>query len=201
MGSTAPDERQTAIIQAVWQVIAEKGMSAVSMRNVAAAAGVSVGRIQYWFPSKDELLRASLEVMLTSAAQLHAAATERADDREKLWQLIGQPIPRAETSSAGVSVFYQYVAAGTNHPILARMLTEAKDGAESEAARLLGRIAPGLSDPRTTARSLIATADGLTMRVLIGSLSAAEAEQALRIEVNRATSPRPEPKQQTEPRA
>ena len=158
------------------------------MRNVATAAGVSVGRIQYWFSSKDELLRASLEAMLTGAAQLHAAATEGVDDREILWQLIGQPIPRAETSGAGVSVFHQYVAAGINHPDLAHMLAEAKDGAESEATRLLGRIAPDLSDPRTMARSLIATADGLAMRVLIGSLSAAEAERALRITVNRGTT-------------
>lgn len=185
MSSTGPDERRTAIIQAVWQVIAERGMGAVSMRTVATAAGVSVGRIQYWFRTKDELLRASLEAMVAGAAQLHADATEGVDEREALWQLIGHPIPRAEEARAGVSVFHQYVAAGINHPILARMLAEAKDGAEREAARLLGRIAPGLADPRTAARSLIATADGLAMRVLIGSLSAAEAERTLRVEVDR----------------
>ena len=45
------EQRRTAIIHAVWQVIAERGMGAVTMRTVAAAAGVSVGRIQYWFLS------------------------------------------------------------------------------------------------------------------------------------------------------
>jgi len=184
----SPDERRTAIIQAVWQVIAQSGMGAVSMRNVAAAAGISVGQIQYWFPSKDVLLRASLEAMVSGAAQLHAAATEDADDRAALWQLIGHPIARAEVSSAGVSVFHQYVAAGINHPALARILAEAKDSAECETARLLGRITPHLGDPRTAARLLIATADGLAMRVLIGSLSAAEAERTLRIEVDRVTT-------------
>lgn len=188
MNSLEPDERRTAIIHSVWQVIAETGMGAVSMRNVAAAAGVSVGRIQYWFRSKDELLRASLEAMMSNAAQLHTAATDGVDDRETLWQLIGHTIPRAETARAGVSVFHQYVAAGFNHPVLARMLAEAKDGEEREAARLLGRIAPDLSDPRTAARSLMATADGLSMRVLIGGLSAAEAERTLRIEVDRVVA-------------
>ncbi|MFD3684203.1 TetR/AcrR family transcriptional regulator [Nocardiopsis sp. NPDC058631] len=185
MNSSEPDERRTAIIHAVWQVIAESGMGAVSIRNVATAAGASVGRIQYWFPSKDELLRASLEAMLSSASQLHGAATQGADDREVLWQLIGHPVPRAESDRVGVSVFHQYVAAGFHHPVLARMLARAKDGEESEAARLLGRIAPGLSDPRAAARSLMATADGLSMRVLIGGLSAVEAERSLRAEVDR----------------
>lgn len=188
MSSSEHDESRTAIIHAVWQVIAQSGMGAVSIRNVASAAGASVGRIQYWFPSKDELLRASLETMLSEAARLHAAATEDVDDREALWQLIAHPIPRAETARAGVSVFHQYVAAGFNRPDLARMLARAKEGEEIEAARLLGRIAPGLGDPRAAGRSLMATADGLSMRVLIGGLSAAEAERTLRTEVDRFTA-------------
>lgn len=185
MDSSEHDERRASIIHAVWQVIAQKGMGAVSIRNVAAAADASVGRVQYWFPSKDELLRASLEAMLSDAARLHFSATEGVDDSEALWQLIGHPIPRAETARAGVSVFHQYVAAAFNHPALARMLAQAKEGEEGEAARLLGRIAPGLGDPRAAARSLMATADGLSMRVLIGGLSATEAERALRTEVAR----------------
>lgn len=189
MSSAGPDDRRTAIVHAVWQVIARSGMGAVSMRTVATAAGVSVGRIQYWFPSKDELLRASLETMLSAAADLYGDTTEGGDDRAALWDLIGHPISRAEQARTGVSVFHQYVAAGINHPVLARMLATAKDAEEDEAARLLGRIAPGLDDPRAAARSLIATADGLAMRVLIGSLTAAESERTLRVEVERHTGP------------
>lgn len=189
MSNAEHDERRSAIIHAVWQVIAHSGMGAVSMRNVAAAADSSVGRVQYWFPSKDELLRASLEEMLSAAARIHSEATEDADDREALWRLVGHPIPLAESSRAGVSVFHQYVAAAFNHPALARMLAEAKEGEESATSLLLGRVNPGLEDPRAAARSLMAAADGLSMRVLIGGLSAAEAEQALRTELDRLTAP------------
>ncbi|MEU3274014.1 TetR family transcriptional regulator [Saccharomonospora sp. NPDC006951] len=188
MSSSEPDERRTAIVRAVWQVIAESGMGAVSMRNVASAAGVSVGRIQYWFSSKDELLRESLRAMLAGAGHIHAAASVSTDDRETLWLLLAQPIPHAQEPAVGVSVFHQYVAAAVNHPALARMLAEAKDRAENEASSLLGRIAPDLRDPRTAARSLIATADGLAMRVLIGSLSATEAERTLRAELDRVAA-------------
>ncbi|OZM84421.1 TetR family transcriptional regulator [Pseudonocardia sp. MH-G8] len=162
-------------------------MEAVSMRTVAAAAAVSVGRIQYRFRTKDELLRASLEAMLSGAAQLHADATEGADDRAALLHLIGHPIPRAEGSAAGVSLFHQYVAAGINHPPLAGLLAEAKDEQEREAARLLRKVAPDLRDPRGEARLLVATADGLAMRVLMNNLPAVEAQRALRTALDRIT--------------
>lgn len=193
MSDPGPVDRRTAILRAVWQVIAERGMGAVSVRNVAAAAGVSPGRVQYRFPTKEELLTASLEEMLRGAVQLHdglsrEGAGRGAAAREALWGLLGRRVSLAEHSRAGVAVFHHYVAAGINHPELARLLAEAKDAEEDEAARLLAGIAPGCADPRTAARSLIATADGLVMRVLIGSLPAAEAERTLRSELDRIAS-------------
>ncbi|TCK26739.1 TetR/AcrR family transcriptional regulator [Pseudonocardia endophytica] len=180
-GDTGTGDRRSTIVRAVWRVIAEQGMEAVSMRTVAAAAAVSVGRIQYWFRTKDELLRVSLEAMLSDAAQHHADATEHVEDRAALLHLIGHPIPRAEGAGAGVSLFHQYVAASINHPTLASLLAEAKDGQEREATRLLRTVAPDLRDPRDEARLLVATADGLAMRVLMSSLSATEAQRALRV--------------------
>ncbi|MGH8964235.1 MAG: TetR/AcrR family transcriptional regulator [Actinomycetes bacterium] len=191
-GNTGTGDRRPSIIRAVWQVIAEQGMAAVSMRTVAAAAEVSVGRIQYRFRTKDELLRASLEAMLSGAAQLHADAIEGTDDRAALMHLIGHPIPRAEGSRAGVSLFHQYVAASINHPPLASLLAEAKDGQEREATRLLRKVAPDLRDPRGEARLLVATADGLAMRVLMSNLPATEAQRALRAALDRITGSEPE---------
>jgi TetR/AcrR family transcriptional repressor of bet genes len=188
-GNTDTGDRRSAIIKAVWRVIAEQGMEAVTMRTVAAAAAVSVGRIQYRFRTKDELLRASLEAMLSGATQLHADATDGSDDRAALLHLIGHPIPRAEGSAAGVALFHQYVAAAINHPPLAGLLAEAKDDQEREAARLLRNVAPGLRDPRGEARLLVATADGLAMRVLVNNLPATEAQRALQAAVDRITGP------------
>lgn len=185
---TSPDagERHAGIIRAVWQVIAERGMAGVSMRTVAAAAGVSVGRIQYRFHTKGELLRASLAAMLSGAAQGYAEVSAGADDRGALWQLIAHPLPRTKAARTGVALFHQYVAAGISHPELAELLAEAKNGAEREAARLIARIAPQVEGPRTVARSLIAAADGLGMRVLTGGLSARAAERTLRATLDRA---------------
>lgn len=186
MASSEHPEHPDAILRAVWQVIAERGMEQVSMRTVAAAAGVSVGRIQYRFRTKADLLRASLEAMLSTAVDRHVTATDGADPFDTLWHLLSRPLPRGETARVGVSIFYQYAAAGIAHPGLARLLNEAKVGAEGAATQQIRIIAPHLKDPRAVARTLIATADGLSLRVLLGGLSASAAEQTLRHALARA---------------
>lgn len=187
------NDTRARVITAVWRVIAEQGMAAVSMRTVAASADVSVGRIQYWFGSKDELLEASLVAMLAGAEDQHRqsigqaprVAANRAGDLDRLRHLIGHPIPRAGEAPEGVAVFHHYVTAAINHPRLAELLIEAKQGQEREAVRLLRRLAPGLPGPRGAARALLATADGLSLRVLIGSITPRAAQRLLWAEIDR----------------
>src|SRR5687768_5696427 len=56
-------ERRRQIIEALWRVTAAKGLPAVSFREVAAEAGVSVRRVQYYFGTKAQLLFASIELL------------------------------------------------------------------------------------------------------------------------------------------
>ncbi|WP_309110533.1 TetR family transcriptional regulator [Saccharothrix sp.] len=54
-----PDQREqhkAAIAEAVWRLVARSGLEAVSLREVAGEAGVSVGRVQHYFGTKDALL-------------------------------------------------------------------------------------------------------------------------------------------------
>lgn len=185
---TSPDRpgQLDEILRAVWLVIAERGMDQVSMRTVATAAGVSVGRIQYRFRTKSDLLHASLEAMLTAAVDEHIAATAEAEPLDVLWHLLTRPIPRGETAQIEVSILSQYASAGIIQPGLAQLLNEAEVAAEGAATRQVRLLAPHLGDPRSVARSLIATADGLSLRVLLGGLSPPAAEEALRGALARA---------------
>src|SRR5699024_2721851 len=98
---------------------------------------------------------------------------------ETLWHLLAQPIPRGETARLGVSIVYQYAAAGITQPELAQLLTEARRSA-ADAATHEGRVlAPQLRAPRSVARSLVAPADGLSLRGLPGGLSPTAAADAL----------------------
>src|SRR4051812_49495263 len=59
------EERRRMLAEAVFTVISERGLAAVSLRDVAAQAGVSMGAVQHWFTTKDEMLRFALDHMRT----------------------------------------------------------------------------------------------------------------------------------------
>lgn len=172
------------ILVAVWRVVAGRGLNAVSVRSVAGEAGVSAGRVQHYFATKDELVRASVEFMIEAAARAHDESTCGATPEERLWAVLSHALPRAANSRAGAGVFYSFVAAAVSDPHIAATLAEAKSGTEREIARLLREVRSGLAASDDEARRLLAVADGLTMRVLVGSLTGEEAESSLRAAID-----------------
>src|ERR1700748_962362 len=57
------DERREAIAEAVYQVIGDRGWDAVTLRDVASTAGVSMGQVQHYFATKTEMLLFALTHM------------------------------------------------------------------------------------------------------------------------------------------
>src|SRR3954471_18639300 len=62
---TAPRQARSAksldlILDAAEGLLQDRGVVETSTVDVAAAAGVSVGRLYYWFPDKDAVVRAVL---------------------------------------------------------------------------------------------------------------------------------------------
>ena len=68
-----PHERRAAIVAATLPLLAEHG-TAVTTRQVAAAAGVSEGTIFNVFADKDELISAAFEAAIDSAPYEQALA-------------------------------------------------------------------------------------------------------------------------------
>src|SRR5271170_38995 len=54
------EARRRAIAEAIFEVIGNRGLEAVSLRDVAAQAGVSMGSVQHYFSSKEEMLQFAL---------------------------------------------------------------------------------------------------------------------------------------------
>ena len=55
---TAGKDKREAILQAMLELVAERGFHDAPMSLVAQRAGTSAGIIYHYFPSKDELIRA-----------------------------------------------------------------------------------------------------------------------------------------------
>ncbi len=54
----APKDKREAILQAMLELVAERGFHNAPMSMVAKRAGASAGIIYHYFPSKDDLIRA-----------------------------------------------------------------------------------------------------------------------------------------------
>lgn len=167
------EQRRTEIVHGVWALIADGGIEAVTMRRVADAAGVSVGRIQHYFDSRADLVRASARAMVAGAEATYAEV----DPGDAARFAIEHVIPRTTEQRVGTTIWLAYVSASVADPQLAEILAEAKRGQEDEVVRLLldADAASDATEARRRARHLIGLADGLSARVLIGDLTVDEA--------------------------
>lgn len=61
------EERRQMGIEALWRVVSSNGASAISVRSVAAEAGLSPSNLVHYFPSRADLLSAATERLLRDA--------------------------------------------------------------------------------------------------------------------------------------
>ncbi len=169
------EQRRAEIIQAVWSLIGDHGIEAVTMRRVAERAGISVGRIQHYFASKEDLVHAACTAMIGGAMQAYEAGAAGRRPAERLQALLVQPFARTDDFRRGARVWLTFVAKSVDDPWIAEEVRSAKAGAEAAIAALL---AEGGLDPRA-ARGLLALSDGLAERTLTGSLTADEATEVV----------------------
>ena len=170
------DVRRREIAQAVWAVIAERGIEGVTLRSVAAEAGVSVGRIQHYHASREELVRDSCRELLKAATQRFEAAGD-ATPVERLRRLILGRIPTTPEFAIGTSIWLAYEAKSVDDPVIAELVQRGHAGGVRETAALLGEC--GVADAPAVALRLMATAEGLAIRVLVGGLEPRAATELL----------------------
>ncbi|KIZ15176.1 TetR/AcrR family transcriptional regulator [Streptomyces natalensis] len=79
------EARRQEISEALWRIARTRGLEGASLRDVAAEAGISLGRLQHYFRTKDEMLVFAL-------AYINQLAEDRI--RERIEALPGDPTPR-----------------------------------------------------------------------------------------------------------
>ncbi|PXX56507.1 TetR family transcriptional regulator [Nocardia tenerifensis] len=179
----AHDERRRAILDAVFAIIDTDGAEQVSIRNVAQRAGVSIGRVQHYFSSKDDLLTAAFTTITTLGG-------DRVRDRltqtprepvATLRAVLTEMIPHSEDDCRLHRIMQSFEAYARPRPHLAAQVTEGYDGLIELARTLLG----GEPD---LARELIALTVGLADLVLTGNLTAEQAERIALTRLDQITS-------------
>ena len=157
------------LLDAVESVLVEEGFEGVSVRKVAARAGVSIGAVQHHFPTKDVMLaaameRASVEFSERLSARIPAGATAEQAFRAVADELLGLG---PERRTASVVWLARLARASVDEPT---RRTHAREWQEVEnlLSGLLQAARPG-SDPqqsREDAAGLLALLDGLALAAL-----------------------------------
>lgn len=81
----APATTREQIIQAAAASLLEHGYSGTSVRAIASRAGVAIGNLQYWFPTKSELLVEAWRYLTAqSVEELRTALNKLTDPLEVL---------------------------------------------------------------------------------------------------------------------
>jgi TetR/AcrR family transcriptional repressor of bet genes len=133
------EERRLEITAALWRIASTRGLDGVSLRDVAAEAGISLGRLQHYFHSKDEMLVFALRQVNQLADQrirerIEKAATNLAEEpspRFVLRECLAGMLPLDEHSRIGQLVAAAYFARAVHDE---RLRTEAQDGIPGSAS-------------------------------------------------------------------
>ncbi|MCM6773836.1 TetR family transcriptional regulator [Nocardia sp. CDC159] len=142
------------VLEAVLTVLAERGVEALSVRSVAAAARVSPAQVQYYYRTKTDLIRSGFA---------YAGARFLADVREAapntLRDIVFQWLPLDERRDRRARVWLAYAGLAAVDPVLAR------ESASLDADLRAWYVDAGLTE--SEAVQLLALVDGLTLHCLV----------------------------------
>lgn len=171
------EARRQEIADAVLAVVAERGLPAVSLSEVAAQAGVSAGRVQHYFPTKRKLIEAAFdrgnELSSARIRSLVGEDLDRAEPRAVLTAVLTELIAYDAETRTHMRVRQSFTALALTDEAIARRMRADYTRFHRQIADLLrrdqeaGRLGVGL-DAAETAVDLVALAEGLAYYVLIG---------------------------------
>jgi AcrR family transcriptional regulator len=115
----------------------EDGYASVTLRSIAAAAGVDVALVSYWFGSKRALFAAAMDLTVSPADALDAALA--GDDAGIAERVIGTLVSVWDDAASGAPLRAAATAAASD-PIVGGLVAEAveRELIDGVAARLSG---------------------------------------------------------------
>ncbi|MFJ5709381.1 TetR/AcrR family transcriptional regulator [Streptomyces sp. NPDC093105] len=169
------EQRRRQIADAVSRLIAEHGLDAVTVARTATAAGMSVGLVQHYFRTKDEmLLHAFREVSARIRARVDERIKEGVTHKQPLSQVMAdvmtEYIPLDEARRAEYRVARAFAGRSLDSPALAEVDTGSARQLREDIARAVhngkecGEVDERL-DPLSAAVRLAAVMEGLALQV------------------------------------
>ncbi|MFI5952416.1 TetR/AcrR family transcriptional regulator [Cryptosporangium sp. NPDC051539] len=181
-------QRRREIADALLRVVGVHGLHGMSLREVASEAGVSLRLVQYYFPSKEQLLLFTAAYLNRRLAEEATARVEEAgpSPRTVIEATLAALLPTdPDTRRFHLAHAAFAVLAMTDSTIAAQAVLAGPDAREELLVQQLRMVLRPPSDPRAEAVGLLAMSSGLATSVLGGSRSVEEALGVLRNHLDR----------------
>lgn len=169
-------ERRPQILSAACEVIAQIGIPALRLSDVAKEAGVSAGTVHYYFETKRDVITAAFEFNLAdSLARRQELLGSETDSLAILHNLVESYLPTDDRSRRAWKVWLALWAEGSRDPVLQeindRLYSQWRDVVAGviRSAQHEKLARPG--DPVVLANMLIGMLDGLAVQVILESAS------------------------------
>ncbi len=161
-----------SIVRAAFEVLANQGSHAASIKEIAKAAGVAPGLVHYYFATKEALI---VEVVRSCCEQFRvdmASVELPADPVERTRLLFAWSRERAMAQSGWYKVLTDLTAMSLRDPALAQELAQLTREMRAHLAGLVLGVTSSLNEPLPVgaeglAAVLMAASDGLVVRSMI----------------------------------
>ena len=176
--SLLKESRREDLVQAAFRQIAERGFEGLRTREVAAAAGVNIATLHYYFPTKEALIRG---VIGHAMGRFRSTLTPHGSPEDQLARHLRAVRSLMRTEPEIGAVMGELALRSARDPALARIMRETIDGWHRTLRGLLRRsvreaaLAPEL-DSDDAAALIITT----LMSMALPSISASRSDQAQR---------------------
>jgi AcrR family transcriptional regulator len=163
------DERRRQIVESCVHLIATRGYSSTSLRDIAAHTGISTGTLLHHFRSKEELLVATL-LSVSDDFVLHMkGAIGKSSDPVRQLELLVRSVLESPRHDAGWRVWIAFWHEATYNTGLGVLASERTGLSESIIAEVIergceqGRLS--CDDAAVSAAELGALIDGVALRL------------------------------------
>ncbi|MER7077201.1 transcriptional regulator, TetR family [Saccharopolyspora kobensis] len=178
------EARRTQIAEALLRLASRGGLEAVSLRDVAAEAGISMGAVQHYFKSKEQMLLHAMDHVTKRAGERIVAALSQQGERPSARKIVRtvmlEMLALTDDSRMEFLTHLAFFMRALGSPELAAMYREWWPELERwltgelRTAQESGELPPGL-DPAREAEILLSIPDGLSVGLLLGHRTGEEA--------------------------
>ncbi len=157
--------RAEGILDAATALLIEEGHARLSTRKVAAHAGIRPGHLQYYYPTKQDLVRGLLERYLERAILAYERASATAPDAAGRVDLFLDTVLRDQTEGERARFFWELWALAARDATVADAMQSFYRTSWRQLVGTLLATTPALGRPRAERRAalLIALLEGLTL--------------------------------------